>query len=475
MSIGEHGRPSGALPPASGDYEVDRQRHVQALAAQLPSEIEKLTWPLPQLHALRDERLRTLVRTAKQHSPWHARRLRHVDPDTLRGDDLDAIPPMTKTDLMANWDAIVTDRRLTLERANAHLTHVAASGPAYLLDEYHVIASSGSSGVRGVLVWDFAGWLAFSMLMQRSSRWLDRRAARTGAPRRAWVMAANATHASGTNARTFAQPGALGANRSFPVTLPIAEIVAGLNAFHPTHISAYPSILHRLALEAGAGRLRITPQELSCGAEPLLGEARRTIEDVFGLQVINTYACSEAGLIARSFPGTPGLHLAEDHAVYEPVDGQGRPVAPGTRAAKLLVTNVVNHVLPLLRYELTDEVTFLAEPNPGPWTGRRIADVQGRLDDSFTYAGGVEVHPHLFRSILGRMPEVFEYQVRQTPRGATIAVRALREVDLEPARRELVAALGRLRLTSPEVSIARVEHIDRPGATGKLRRFIPLG
>ena len=152
--------------------------------------------------------------------------------------------------------------------------------------------------------------------------------------------------------------------------------------------------------ECRAPRLHIAPRQLTCGSEPLLTEARRAIEDAFGA-VINTYATSEAGVMARSFPGSPGLHLTEDVAVYEPVDGEGRPTPVGAHAAKLLVTNVINHALPLIRYELTDEVTFLAEPNPGPWTGRRIADIHGRLDDSFTYDGGVEVHPHVFRSALG--------------------------------------------------------------------------
>ncbi|WP_222598752.1 hypothetical protein, partial [Klebsiella sp. Kps] len=62
-------------------------------------------------------------------SPWHARRLAHVDPDTLTGDDLSIIPVMTKADVMANWDDVVTDRRLTLELAEAHLVQVASGGP----------------------------------------------------------------------------------------------------------------------------------------------------------------------------------------------------------------------------------------------------------------------------------------------------------------------------------------------------------
>ena len=181
------------LSPAAGDYEVQRQRHLQAFAAQLPGEAAKLTWPLERLHALRDKRLRTVVRSAKARSSWHARRLDHVDPDALGGGDLSALPPMTKADLMAHWDEIVTDRRLTLELANAHLASLATKGPAYLLDEYHVVASGGSSGTRGVFAWDYEGWLSFGLVRDRSAFWLNQHAARGGEPRRAWVAAAHAT------------------------------------------------------------------------------------------------------------------------------------------------------------------------------------------------------------------------------------------------------------------------------------------
>ncbi len=63
-------------PTVTGDYEIDRQRHVRAFQERLPGEVEKMTWPLERMHALRDERLRALIRTAKERSPWHARRRR---------------------------------------------------------------------------------------------------------------------------------------------------------------------------------------------------------------------------------------------------------------------------------------------------------------------------------------------------------------------------------------------------------------
>jgi phenylacetate-coenzyme A ligase PaaK-like adenylate-forming protein len=201
---------------------------------------------------------------------------------------------------------------------------------------------------------------------------------------------------------------------------------------------------------------------------------RREVESAFGVAVINLYAAAEVGVIARSFPGSTGMHLNEDIAVCEPIDIGGLPVARGMPPAKLLVTNVINRVLPLIRYELTDEVTFLAEPNPDPWTGRRIADVQGRLDDMFTYSTGVVVHPHVFRSALGRRQGILDYQVRQLPRGAEIAVRTTTPVNLPDLSSELVEVLTRLGLADPEVSIRVVADFDRHAGTGKMRRFVPM-
>lgn len=460
-------------PPASGDYEVDRRRHVRALAARMPGEVEKMTWPLERLHALRDERLRAVVRAAKERSPWHARRLRHIDPDALRGDDLTAIPPMTKDELMEHWDEIVTDRRLSLELVNAHLARVAERGPAYLLDDYHAITSGGMSRGRGVFAWDFDGWVACEISLRRANAWLAERGLATGNRRRASIMASQAIHISAAVGRTFAGASPI-PTVVLPATRPIAEIVAELNAFQPTHVVTYPVILAHLASEALAGRLRIRPEALICSGEPLRPEVAAGIEAALGAPINNCYGCSEAGVMAHSFPGSRGMHLVEDIAVYEPVDADGRPVPAGVPGAKMLVTNVVSSLLPLLRYELTDEVTLLAEPSTSPWTGRRIADVQGRRDDIFVYPGGLVVHPQVFKLALARTPELIGFQVRQTLSGADISVCAAAAADLEPIRREIADGLASLGLPEPEVSIALVASLARMPASGKLRHFIPL-
>jgi phenylacetate-coenzyme A ligase PaaK-like adenylate-forming protein len=128
----------------------------------------------------------------------------------------------------------------------------------------------------------------------------------------------------------------------------------------------------------------------------------------------------------------------------------------------------------LIRYELTDRVRILDEVNPGPWTGRRIAAVQGRIEQVFTYAHGVTVNPEVFDAALDAVPAVVESQVVQTPNGATLRVRAAADANLAPMRTELESSLRRFGVRNPSVSVERVTELRHSAATGKLNRFVRL-
>ena len=110
-------------------------------------------------------RLRSLLRTAVDGSPWHRDRLRDVDVERVTRADLEQLPVMTKDDLMAHWDEIVTDPRLTLELVNDHLQTITTD--TYLFDEVHAVASGGSSGRRGVFAWGWEAWASASVCLIR--------------------------------------------------------------------------------------------------------------------------------------------------------------------------------------------------------------------------------------------------------------------------------------------------------------------
>ncbi len=127
----------------------------------------------------------------------------------------------------------------------------------------------------------------------------------------------------------------------------------------------------------------------------------------------------------------------------------------------------------MIRYEVTDQVTLINGTCPCGSSFRRIEDPQGRLDDTFEYADGLSVHPHLFRSALGRHPAVIEYEVQQTPRGATIRIVTTAPVDVQTLQATITDALAALGLADPRVAIETVPALPRQ-ASGKLKRFVPL-
>jgi phenylacetate-coenzyme A ligase PaaK-like adenylate-forming protein len=461
----------------SQSYDDRSRQHQLRLWDFIGPALERIGWSDEQLRALREERLRGLLQRLRERSPWHARRLHGIDPAVADEADLSELPPMTKADLMANWDEIVTDPRLSLARCEVHLDRVSETGvPAYLDQEFHVVASGGSSGRRGVFVYGWDDWAHF---YAGYSRWILRGLSLRGRPfdpgmSSGWVAARALTHASSAVVRTFLGSAAGGGEGgSFPVSLPLAEIVEGLNRRQPDILFAYSSALGLLAAEATAGRLRIRPIWVWAGAEPLLPDVAEAAERAWGRPVVNLYGTSDVGFMGSGCGVAPGIHLNEDMLIVEPVDREGRPVAPGACAAKAYVTPLLQSTLPVLRYELTDEVALLDEPCPCGSGMRRIADVQGRLDDCFQYAGGVSVHPHVFRSPLSREPGVLEYQVRQTGRGASILVRSAQAFDEAALLREIESGLRGVGLSNPDVSICVVTEIERVGM-GKLKRFVPL-
>lgn len=450
-------------------YEDLRVRHVKDAMTATGELIARLGWPAERLAAHREAELRRLVRAAQAASPWHRKRLAHVDADALDEAGLAELPVMTKDDLMANFDEIVTDDRLRLDVVEDHLEALDA-GDAYLFDRYRAVASGGSSGRRGVFVYDWDGWIAAYLgilryVMRELATWSQPRP-----PLFAMVAAGHPSHITHSITRTFATPRL--ATRRFPVALPIEQIVAGLNDCRPTLLAGYASALHALTREARAGRLRIAPRFVLPSGEPLLPEARRDMAEAWQVPVLNMYASSETGPVGIPCPRGEGLHLPEDLVIVEPVDARGQPVRSGERSDKIYVTNLFNHTLPLIRYEITDEVTLLDEACACGSAHRAIADPQGRQDDTFRY-NEVLVHPHVFRSTLGRRRNLAEYQVQQTRRGAIVRVVCDGPVDMPGLEAVLAVRLAELGVDAPEVSVEQVSAIPRQ-SSGKLRRLVPL-
>ncbi|MGY1616259.1 hypothetical protein ACI797_05885 [Geodermatophilus sp. SYSU D00691] len=404
-------------------------------------------------------------------SPFHARRLAGLDVASVEPTDLSPLPVMTKAELMASFDDVLTDRRITRAAAEAALA-AATDEPAVLPGGVLVLASGGSSGPRGVFLHDLP---AARQFVGSLSRGLVARLRTTGAPpgglRVAMVAAASPVHATGA-AVSLTAGGALGFSfLPVPVTLPLPEMVDRLNAMQPQALYGYPTMLFRLALEQQAGRLRISPAAVNCTSETLTGGLRAAIRSAFAVPVGDTFGSTEQ-LVGTSLPDDEALVLAEDGCIVEPVDGADRPVPPGTPSDSVLVTVLENRLQPLIRYRLPDSFVVLPPVPGGP--GYLRAVVRGRSDDVLRFGDHV-LHPLVLRSALVHSPEVVDYQVRQTPRGLAIDVLAPGGLDVAGLRTRLAEALAGAGLRGLVVDVAVVAELPRDARTGKLRRFVPVG
>jgi phenylacetate-coenzyme A ligase PaaK-like adenylate-forming protein len=203
-----------------------------------------------------------------------------------------------------------------------------------------------------------------------------------------------------------------------------------------------------------------------------MAHTRQAAEEAFQAPIANMYGTSEAGPVATGCWRGPGMHLSDDLLIVEPVDQAGRPVPPGTRSDKVYLTAISNPTLPLIRMELSDQVTFLDRPCPCGSAHRLVADVESRLEDLFTYPDDVVVHPLVFAEVLVRQAWIVEYQVRQTPAGAEVLVVGT-PGDPAATGRAIAVGLARAGLPSPAVEVRVVDHLERQ-PTGKMRRFQPL-
>ncbi|HEY1324189.1 MAG TPA: hypothetical protein VGF32_28290 [Streptosporangiaceae bacterium] len=451
----------------AGQLSALRAHVARTLAGHLDRHLARLHWDDAQLARHQRDRLRELLAYAAEHSPFHARRLRGVDPSRFELADLPRLPVMTKDQLMDSFDELTTDRRLTRGVVEAHLA-ASVTEPSLLFGEYVCLTSGGSSGVRSIMVQTLSEFTGFVASLMR--RGLAGRLAAGPLPPGGMVIglvaAASPVHSSGFGTAVATGPPVK--IIAAPATLPLAQLVQRLNRAQPPALLGYPTKLAELAREQRRGQLRIAPRSVTAVSELLTSEDRAAIEDGFGMPVINQFASTE-GLAGQSEPGGPVIEFACDMCLVEVVDAGGRPVPDGVTSAKILVTNLHNLTQPLVRYELTDRFTV---PPGTPRHGHLRARVEGRADEVFRYEGGVEIHPHVIRSALVSAAAVREYQVRQTDQGIDVACAVDAPLDEAALAGQLARDLRRTGLAEPQVGVSVVGAIPRDPRTGKVGRFI---
>lgn len=429
-------------------------------------------WSAERLRSEQAEKLVSLVRHATENSPFY-RELYGGRP-IADASELETLPVIDKKTVMGNFDRLVTDPRLNLELVREHAGKL--RGDEYLFGRYRVVSTSGTSGHRGLFVFDRGEW---SIVLANQLRWQSYTGVAPRLPRRTRVASIGADTPLHVSRRITesANVGLFKVQR-LNSTAPLAELVEALNGFQPEVLFPYPSIAALLADAQLEGELDIRPRVVATHSEVLTGDMAKRVKAAWGLSPFNHYGLTEEPHVGSDCAEHRGIHVFEDVVLLEIVDERNRPVPPGQTGRKCLLTNLYNRTQPLIRYEVSDMVARSKEPCPCGRPFMVIGAVEGRADDiiELESAGGgrVRVPPVLFETCVEALPGINEFQA--VAGRDLIELRFVVRADVDQpalartAKARLRSDLEAAGAVPPPIEIRFVRHLERPArGMGKLK------
>ena len=429
-------------------------------------------WRRQKLEQYQRERILSLIHYATDHSPFYRELYGNIKID--QGISLSQLPIIGKAVMMEQFDRFVTDPRLKLLDLQTHIHTL--TGDELYLGEYRVLTTSGSSGLKGVFVFNCKEWRTILAGYNRCALNTKIIPPFWRRLKECTIFSDNPAHAS-WRMKVSWQSHLINTMR-LTATSGTESHVTMLNQFQPDVLSSYPSIISLLAIEQLEGRLNIHPRMIGISGETMTKDMESNIQKAWGMIPFNVYGSTEGGAFNMDCALHHGIHVAEDLTILEIVDEKNQPVPAGSPGFKVLITNLFNYTQPLIRYEISDMLTLSGESCPCGRPFKLIEKINGRNDD-IIYLPDIRgrnfpVHPLHFASILGAIDEIREYRVIQEDTGLTISIvlknSASAEAVANAIKTSLTASLQTLGVICPDIRIRFINGIQRnPNTMGKLK------
>jgi phenylacetate-CoA ligase len=168
-----------------------------------------------------------------------------------------------------------------------------------------------------------------------------------------------------------------------------------------------PSFLLSLLQKAEEKGVALSLRRAVTTAEPLPPALRQTLVGQYGLEVINTYATAELGVLAVNTGEGMAMRLLPEPLIQVVNPDSGQPVGPG-ETGEVVVTNT-NRLYPLIRFG-TGDLAMNIDPRPGESAQEeRAVILVGRRGEAVKVRG-MFLHPNQLRFAAGQVPGVAAMQ-----------------------------------------------------------------
>ncbi|MBN1378513.1 MAG: phenylacetate--CoA ligase family protein [Gammaproteobacteria bacterium] len=357
-------------------------------------ELEQSQWKSRnQIEAIQTQKLQNLLTIAKNHCPWHSRRLESsgIATEQFALEDLQKIPTMTRIDA---------------QQCSHEMVWHGVPGGAYRY------TTGGSSGQPLIFYFGRKRQAADAACRIRARRWFEVDVGEPevylwGAP----VELNQTDHIKSIRDRMLNQL-LLNAFRMSPAKMD--SYLKAIDKFQPRCIYGYASSISLLCSYAQqTGRTINLPKlKVVCTTgEPLYPEQRTLIANTFKAPVANEYGSRDAGLIAHENSHQQILQMSECN-ILEVLDANGNPVKPG-ETGEAVITGLCSEAQPFIRYRTGDMVSLSRDTDKDGRGLHVIAHVHGRSTDFLVHRDGSIVHALAAIYILRETEGVEQFKIIQ--------------------------------------------------------------
>jgi phenylacetate-CoA ligase len=435
------------VPAAPGDLVFQRRLE------------ESQWWSAAALAAYQWRRLGPLVEHARRTVPFYRERLAAAglaSGQPIDGEAWSRLAPLTRQDLQRHGAA--------LRSAAVPPEHGALVGAS----------TSGSTGTPVTVLGTMRDALLFKGLMLRFALWHKHDfAGKLCAIRR--VPQGMADYPHGAHDERWADeatfPFATGPLAMLSIATSIEKQAEWLARQDPDYLLTYPSNLRFLARHCREQGLKLPRlKQIVTMAEVVHDEVRAECRQAWNAPIVDAYSAQEVGNIAFQCPAAEHYHVQAETMLVEIVDRAGRPCPPG-ETGRVLVTPLLNHAMPLLRYALGDWAEL-----GGPCACGRglpvLTRILGRERNSILVGPtGERYWPAFGSRRLAALAPIVQHQFAQV-RSDTIEARLVTARPLTPDEETAIRASILAELPAPfRITLRYLAKIPR-NAGGKYENFV---
>jgi phenylacetate-CoA ligase len=418
------------------------------------------TMPLEEIQMYQIEKIKHLVKYAKEKTQYYKNLLKNVEPSKLRSADDVATLPITEPDIIIQ-DAFQL-------KSDEKICNVFCSGGTVSSPKFAFFTSTDMD-----MIYELAA-RKFYMMGIRSS---DRVALMQ--PFDIYIIGIGHMEA-------YRKIGA----EVIPLGVRLEQdfVIKVMEKLQPTVIDSSPSIVLRLTnavLEKKLDPMKdFSIRKIILAGEKVAQSLREYLERTWSAEVFSDYGLGEMGIVAAECQEHKGLHIAVDRYFVEVIHPITKEPVKQGEIGELILTPLNLRGMPLIRYRTGDLVKIKNFKCPCGRT-HPLIDIIGRKDETLCI-DGIKLFPYQFDQALQKFaPEVINYQIVYENVGGMDRLRFICEadpsVDRDKLKQKIFTALRHVSIDFLEIleksSIKKEVKIVEPftislTARGKTKKFI---